>query len=73
MERFPDGLKSDISTDAGNGPDAFAELAALARLLTYARRTAGELDAAFVEYCIGMALDSINEKLRSAGNNGSWH
>lgn len=48
-------------------PEFVKELAALARLVTFARQTAQSLDIAFPTYCLDLALGSIFEEIVGTG------
>lgn len=43
------------------------ELAALARLVTFARQSAQDLNVSFPAYCLDMALSAILDELKVAG------
>ncbi|VVT28241.1 hypothetical protein [Hoeflea sp. EC-HK425] len=48
-------------------PEFVKELAALARLVTFARQSAQSLDIEFPTYCLELALGSIFEEIVEAG------
>ena len=56
--------KTGSSTEAS---ERAMELAALARLVTYARQTADALDISLSAYCLDLALGSILEEMQDMG------
>tara|TARA_R110002020_G_scaffold475558_1_gene710900 strand:- start:12643 stop:12879 length:237 start_codon:yes stop_codon:yes gene_type:complete len=56
----------DQNTDRQD-PEFVKELAALARLVTFARQTAQSLDIAFPTYCLDLALGSVFEEIVKSG------
>jgi hypothetical protein len=58
----------DYTHEAANGNEEFVkELAALARLITYARQSARELQIAFPTYCLDLALGAVLEEMEGHG------
>lgn len=47
--------------------DRQKELAALARMIAFTRRTALDLNVQLSSYCLGIAMDAVIEELRIAG------
>jgi hypothetical protein len=43
------------------------ELASLARMVAFVRRTAQELNVQLPTYCLGMALDAVIDEMKVAG------
>lgn len=52
---------------APNDPEYAKELAALARMVTFARQTASDLNVGMPTYCLEMALAAILEELEVRG------
>ena len=73
MDDFPPSFLSEASAEKTDRTGEVAELMALARLLSFAQSRALDIDQDFVEYCVSMALDSINEELHLVGRSGRCH
>jgi hypothetical protein len=51
----------------GYDMDALKELASIARLITYARQSAKELNADFPVWCLDLALGAVLQEMYSSG------
>lgn len=48
-------------------PDSLKELASIARLITYARQSAKNLDAEFPVWCLDLALGAVLQEMYANG------
>ncbi|MGP4692059.1 hypothetical protein ACSV5P_12040 [Agrobacterium cavarae] len=53
--------------DTDQDGDIAPELVSIARLVTYARNSAKDLDLEFSTYCLDLALGSLVEEIRKRG------
>jgi hypothetical protein len=57
----------DILNTSPEDVDLAKELAALARLVTFARQSAQSLKVAFPTYCLDLALGAVLEEMKDIG------
>jgi hypothetical protein len=57
--------------NADQNDDIAPELVSIARLVTYARNSAKDLDLEFSTYCLDLALGSLVEEIRKRGVNNT--
>jgi hypothetical protein len=58
---------------ANQDPDSLKELASIARLITYARQSAKNLEAEFPVWCLDLALGAVLQEMYANGLQAPWY